>query len=179
MKNKGVSTSTPQMPAIQNTILENFMSCPDWCSLRPGAAVPTPPIRLSRLFATHGQPVNAQGRSGDRAPELEIVCDLGDVEEHFFQIPGHGDLFDWVGELSAGNPQARGAAGIIARYQVRAVAEKLGHVQTFFDFRNHLLRRSGARLQEVVAGADARCAGKAARGIAGGCEAKFFSGISI
>jgi hypothetical protein len=48
--------------------------------------------------------VNAQRRRSHGAAELEIIRNLGDVEEHFFQIAGYRDFFDRVGELSAGDP---------------------------------------------------------------------------
>src|SRR5258708_7448790 len=92
------------------------------------------------LCSAYGESINAQRGRGYRSPELEIVGNLRDVEEDFLQVSGDGDFFDRIGELSARDPQARGTAGIITRHQIRAVAKELGHVETFFDFRNQ--RRS-------------------------------------
>src|SRR3984885_6279972 len=158
MKYSGASISTPQMPAIQNTILANFMA---------------------RLFAADGEAVNAQRRRGYRTAKLQIVRDLGDVEEDLFQVSGHGDFFNGVGELSTRDPQARRATRVITRYQVCTMAEKLGDVETFLDFRDQLLRCSASRLQKIIAWTDARRAGKAAGSIAGGLEAQFFCRISV
>src|SRR5580704_13437930 len=101
MKYSGVSTRTPQMAAIQNTILANFISFPRLprpaLARQPRAAVPTWPD----LFAADREAVDAQRRRGHGAAELEIVGDFGDVEEDFFQVSGHGDFFDRVGEFSA------------------------------------------------------------------------------
>ena len=60
----------------------------------------------TRLFAADREAVNAQRWRGHRAAKFEIVRDLGDVEEHFFQVSGYGDFFDGISELSARNPQA-------------------------------------------------------------------------
>src|SRR5580700_3200217 len=129
MKYSGVRTKTPHMPAIQNTTLANFMQ---------------------RLFAADRKAVNPQCRRGHRPAKLQIVRDLGNVEEHLFQVSSHGNFLDRVGELSARDPQARGAARIVSGHQVRAVAQELGYIEAFLDFRNQLLRRSASRLQEIV-----------------------------
>src|SRR5258708_15824 len=79
-----------------------------------------------------------------------------------------------VCEPSAGAPYARSPAGIIAGPEIRAVAEEFRHVETFLDVGNQLLRRPGSRLQEIVAGTDARRASKSARSVACGLESQFF-----
>src|ERR1039458_3624012 len=113
-------------------------------------------VAKGALVAANCEPVNAERRRGHRAAELQIVRNLGDVEEDFLQVSRHGDLFNRISKLSARDPQAGGAAGIIAGYQVRAVAEELCDVETFLDFRDKFFRRSGSWLQEVVAGPYAR-----------------------
>ena len=102
----------------------------------------------------------------DRAAEFEVARDLGDVEEHFFQISRHRDFFHRIGELSTGDPDAGGAAGIIARDQVGALAQEFGYIQPFLISRDQFFRRLGARLQEIIARADPGRAGKSARGVA-------------
>src|SRR5208282_930035 len=80
---------------------------------------------------------------------------------------------------SAGNPQAGGAAGIVAGYQIRAVAEELGYVETFLDFGDQFFWRSGSGLKEVVAGAYARRAGQSAGGVTCGLEPQLFRGVGV
>src|ERR1700690_942973 len=59
------------------------------------------------LLPADGQAVDSYGRARYCAAELEVVSDFGDMEEHFLQIAGYRDLFDWIGEFSAGNPEPR------------------------------------------------------------------------
>jgi hypothetical protein len=73
------------------------------CKRIPNAGEPgsDPGEFHSRLFAAYREPVDAQGGSGYAAAEFQIAGDLGDVEEHLFQISGHGNLFHWISQLAA------------------------------------------------------------------------------
>jgi len=48
------------------------------------------------LFATNGEAVDADGWAGHRAAEFEVVGDLGDVEEQFFEVSGDSDFLDGI-----------------------------------------------------------------------------------
>src|SRR5262249_39103484 len=71
------------------------------------------------LFAADGQTVDAKRGGRHRSAEFQIVGDLGNVEEHFFQISCHSDLFDGICQLAVGDPERGSATEIVAGDQVR------------------------------------------------------------
>ncbi len=56
------------------------------------------------LLAADDQAVDADGRTCHGAAKFQVAGDFGNVEEHLFQISGHRNLFDGIGQLAAGNP---------------------------------------------------------------------------
>src|SRR5690349_17198733 len=102
----------PQMEATQKTTLANFISIllvdPSFVGKTPR---PDTAGRLSpheSLFAADGEAVDADGRSCDRSAELQVVGDLGNIEEQFFQVSCDCDFFHRIRELAAGDPQSGG-----------------------------------------------------------------------
>src|SRR5260370_22775716 len=97
MKYKGASTSTPQMPAIQKTILANF-------------------IWTLALLSANGEAVDADGGRGHAATKFQIAPYLGNIAEHVFEVAGDRDLFDRIGQFAVDDPHARRSTGVIAGY---------------------------------------------------------------
>ena len=118
------------------------------------------------LLAADDQAVDADRWAGHGAAKFEVAGDFGNVEEHFFQISRHRDLFHRIGQFAARDPEAGRAAGVVAGHQVRAVAEKFGDVQAFGNVGDDFLRSLRSRLQEIISRTDARSAGQSARGVA-------------
>src|SRR6185436_6120979 len=69
-----------------------------------------------------------QDRAARAAAALEHITAHGDdALEHVAQVAGDGDLLDRELDLAAVHPVAGGAARVVTRDQVDAVAEQLGH----------------------------------------------------
>jgi hypothetical protein len=60
--------------------------------------------------ATHQQAVNSNRRRGHCAAKFQVVCDLGNIEEHFFQVSRDRNFFDRVGKLPSRDPETRSSA---------------------------------------------------------------------
>src|ERR1700730_14906416 len=129
--------------------------------------------RLLPLLAADDQAVEADSRARHGAAEFKVAADLGNVEEHFFQVPCDGNFFDGIGQLSARDPQAGSAAGIVARDQVGAVAEKFGDVESLGNLSNDFLRGLLSRLEEIIPRPDPRGACQSARSVARSLKTKF------
>src|SRR5204862_7083678 len=65
------------------------------------------------LDPAHGHRLDEAGRRVGAAAELEIVGGR-QIAEHLVEIAGDGDLADRIGELAVLDPEAGGAAAIIA-----------------------------------------------------------------
>jgi hypothetical protein len=85
-----------------------------------------------RLFAADSETVHSDRWRGYRSAEFQVAGDFRDVEEQVFEISGHRDFFNGVGEFAAGDPEAGGAAGIISGDEVHALSEEFGDVESFF-----------------------------------------------
>src|SRR5947207_14755630 len=69
----------------------------------------------SKLLSANRQSIDADRRTGNRAAKFQIIADFRDIQKDFLQIPRNRNFLDWIGELSARNPQTRSAAGVIPR----------------------------------------------------------------
>ena len=72
-----------------------------------------------------------------------------------------------------------GAARIIARNGIDATADQFGHVKRVFQAANDVFGRARSGFEKEVAVPDARVAGDAARGVAGGGHAEFVGGVGV
>src|SRR6476469_9151391 len=108
------------------------------------------------LLAADDQAVDANGGAGHGAAKFKIIGDLGNVEEHFFQISRHRDLFDGIGKLAARDPQPGGPTGVVAGDQVGAVAHKFRYVESLGNVGNYFFWSLFPRLEKIVSRADPR-----------------------
>src|SRR5881398_2374702 len=81
------------------------------------------------LVSCDGHAFDADGGGGAGASEDEVVADGGDVFVHVFEVAGDGDLFDGVGEFAVLDPHAAGPDGVVAGYEIHAVAHGFGDVE--------------------------------------------------
>src|SRR3954469_11764518 len=128
--------------------------------------------------AAKRQALDAQGRRVDAVAEFQIVGRnqrLEDVE----QVAGDGHLADGIGDLAVLDPEAGGAAAVVAGDAVDAGTDQVGDVKTLLDVGNQLPRRHAARLEVQVVGAGRRRGRHAAVGVAGGGHAEFARGGAV
>ncbi len=71
------------------------------------------------------------------------------------------------------------AARVIAGDKIRAMAKKFGDVKAVLDFGNQLFRSLLSRHQKIVAGTDARCAGKSPGSVTRSMQAQLFRRIRV
>src|SRR5258707_9513037 len=94
------------------------------------------------LLATDSHPPDHQRRSGDRSSKLQVGAHVLDVREHALQGRRNGDLGYRIRELAVLNPQAGGAARIVARDNVYSGADQFRDVQPLPDAAHYLIRRT-------------------------------------
>ena len=127
----------------------------------PAPVYSPPTVRPSmRMVGAATEPRNSRS-----LPISEMLKNIS------FRLPATVISSTGIGELAAGDPQAGGAARVVAGHQIHAVAEKLGDVQAFFDFADDFFRSLRSRLQKVISRTDAGSARQSARGIAGRLQA--------
>ena len=100
--------------------------------------------------------------------------------EHVEQMAGDGDLAHRIGALAVLDPEAGGAAAVVAGHHVDAHADQVGDVEAVGDVGDQLL---GARACPAsrcrLVGARRRRRGHAALGVAGGDEAELARGRAV
>src|SRR5438067_2940272 len=114
------------------------------------------------LTSGNGHFSEHNGRRGYRAEKLEIVADFGDTIQHFLHRAGDGHLRHGECEFSIADPDADGAARIIARDSIDTAANQFGHIKSIFNAAENFFRRATAGFEEEIAVADAGVAGNAA-----------------
>src|ERR1035438_8277302 len=159
MKYSGVSTTTPQMPAVQKTIFAIFT--------------------LRSLFAAHREPVNADRRRRHTTTELQVRPNLRNVAEHLFQIARNRYFFHRIRQLAIDNPHPRRSARIITSDKVCAVTEELGDIETVFNLPDNLVRRLRPWLQKVISRPNPRSPSQSPRRIRGSLKPQLFRCVSI
>ena len=105
----------------------------------------------------------------DRAAPVHVVAERDDAEVHVTQVPGDRDLVHRLRDLAVLDPEAGGAARIVAGHGVDALPHHLGHEQARAELAQQRLRVEHAALHhEVVhaAGVAGRHEPELARGIA-------------
>src|SRR5690242_15519904 len=75
-----------------------------------------------------GQALDSHRRRIGRALELQ-VAGRSHVQEHVLQVPGHGDAAHGPRKLAVLDPEARGAAAVVAGHAVDAEADQVGDVE--------------------------------------------------
>src|SRR5207245_173238 len=95
-------------------------------------------------------------RRGELATEVQIIADHLDAAQDVAEVAGNGDFFNRISQLAILNPEACGAARIIASDGIEAEADHLGDVKTLFDRSDDLRRRMRAGSDEKVIDTDAR-----------------------
>src|ERR1700722_9309178 len=102
----------------------------------------------STSLAGNSQALYADGRRVGAVTEHEIVG-RHEALEDLREMPGDGHLAHREGRLAVLDPEARGAAAVIAGDEVDAHADQAGDVKTVLDLRDQLFRRfcSGGEMQ--------------------------------
>src|SRR5262249_15331633 len=117
-----------------------------------------PPI-LSR--AGDGHAFYSHRRRVGRALELQ-VAGRRQVEEHVLEIARHGDAAHRPGALAVLDPEAGGAAAVVAGDSVHAKADQIGDVESALDVGDQLVARELALLEiEIGRGRAGRAGGAA------------------
>ena len=104
----------------------------------------------------------------DRAAQVDVVTERGNAAEHLAQVPGDGDLVHRPRDFAILDPEAGGAARIVAGHRVDALPHHLGDQQAGTEPPQQRLRVEHAALDhEVVhaAGVARRHQAELARGI--------------
>src|SRR5262249_13519022 len=100
-------------------------------TISPRTALPSP----NRHFS------NTQRRSRGRSAKLQVRSDVFQILQHISQVSRDGYLRNRESQLAVPNPEARGAARIVAGYDIDPEAHQLGHVESVsYRFQN-LFRR--------------------------------------
>src|ERR1044072_6798959 len=96
-----------------------------------------------------GHALDSHRRCIGRTLELKIVG-RSHVQEHVLQVPGHGDAAPRPAELAVLNPEARGAAAVVAGHAVDTEADHVGDVEPALDVAQKLVERELALLEVEV-----------------------------
>src|SRR5262249_37152129 len=134
-----------------------------------------PPI-LSR--AGDGHAFYSHRRRVGRALELQ-VAGRRQVEEHVLEIARHGDAAHRPGALAVLDPEAGGAAAVVAGDSVHAKADQIGDVESALDVGDQLVARELALLEIEIGRGRAGRAGGAARRVPGGLEIELAGGGEV
>ena len=100
------------------------------------------------LLPTDGHLPDQQRRRRHRAPKFQVGARSLHVHQHLLQIRRDGDLRNRIRELAVLNPQAGGAARIVAGYDVDALADQFGDIQALANSANDFFGRALALLRE-------------------------------
>src|SRR6185295_15168963 len=95
------------------------------------------------------QALDTQRRRVDPVAELQIVG-RDQRFEHRQQMACDGDLADGIGDLAVLDPEAGGAAAVIAGHAVDAGADQIGDVKALLDIGDQLFRRHLAGLEMQI-----------------------------
>src|SRR5262249_31986016 len=112
------------------------------------------------------------------ALELQVVG-RRQVEEHVLEIARHGDAADRPGALAVLDPEARGAAAVVAGDTVDPEADQIGDVESALDVGDQLIWRELAFLEVEIRGGWAGRARSAACSVPGGLELELAGGRKI
>src|SRR5690554_2242626 len=118
-----------------------------------------------------GHAVDSHGRRIDAVAKFQIVG-RRQSGKHGKQVSCHRGLANRIGELSLFDPEAAGAAAVVAGKRVYPHADHLGDVEAFLDLTDHFLRAQGAGREPDIRATGARRAGNPAGGMTGGRKAQ-------
>src|SRR5262245_21207211 len=104
---------------------------------------------ISASLACNGQPLHPDGRRIDAVTESEIVGRHEGAED-VGEMTRDRDLAHRIGELAVLDPEAGGAAAVIAGHQVDAHANEIGDIKAFLDVSDQRIRRDAARLEVKI-----------------------------
>src|SRR5215469_18032518 len=131
------------------------------------------------LFAANGHLSDLQCRTGYGAAEFQVGTDDLHIHEHIAQIAGDGDFRNGVGEFAVADPEARGAARVVAGDDIDAHSDEFRHVKSVGDGGHNALGRLDATLGIKVPVPDAGVSGEAAGSVAGGLHAELARGVAV
>src|SRR5437667_6917988 len=80
----------------------------------------------SLLSSTDGHLSNTKSRSGSRAAKLQIRSNVFQIFEHLEQIACDGHLGNRECQLAVADPEAGGAAGVVAGDDIGSESHQLG-----------------------------------------------------
>ena len=172
-----MAAGTPWRNASALMFCRQAWKSPSWAhEARPGAASAV--VAAKRMILQEGSCRRALSRAGDGHPSIRTVGALvralelqvvgrRQVEEHVLEVAGHRDAAHRPGELAVLDPEARGAAAVVAGDAVDAEADQVGDVEAALDVGRSARRPELALLEiEVRRGGRGRSR-RAARGVAG------------
>src|SRR5262249_52385830 len=123
----------------------------------------------------NGEALQANGRRIGAVAELEIVGGL-DRTEHGDEVARDGHLAHRISALAVLDPEAGGAAAVVAGHLVDAHADQLGDIEAVRDVGDQFVGRLRAGFEMQVGGRRRRRRRHAALGVAGGLEPKLARG---
>src|SRR5215468_10726543 len=107
---------------------------------------------MSASVTGNGETLHAHGRGIGAVAEREVVG-RRQRAEHIEQVAGDGDLAHRIGEFAALDPEAGGAAAVVAGHQVDAHADQIVDVESFLDIGDQRIGRYAAGGKMQISGA--------------------------
>src|SRR5712691_5151653 len=103
----------------------------------------------ARSASCNGEALHTHGRRIGAHAELEVVCGR-ERGVHSDEIAGDRHLAHRVAALAVLDPEAAGAAAVVAGHAVDAEADQLGDIETLGNVRDQLVGRELARFEMEV-----------------------------
>src|SRR6202023_3602244 len=125
--------------------------------------------RSTTSVAGNSQALHAHGRRIGAVTEDEVGWGR-EALEYFAQMPGDGDFAHRISEHAILDPKPRGAAAIVAGYQIDADADQVGDIKTVGDLGDQRVGAFGACGEMQVARSGRGRRRHAAIGVAGGLQ---------
>src|SRR5581483_2754161 len=128
--------------------------------------------RSSTSVACNSEALHAQRRRIGAVAEGQVVR-RREACEHFVEMAGDGDFADRIGPHAVLDPEAGGAAAVLAGHGVDAHADQIGDVKAVLDVGDQRIGAGAAGLEIEIACAGIGHRRGAALRVAGGLEAEF------
>src|SRR6201999_2947114 len=125
-----------------------------------------------RSLAGNSQSLQPHRGRVDAVAEVEIVRRRQRAED-IEQMSSDGDLAHGKSLFAVLDPEAGGAAAVVAGHHVDAATDQIGDVETVLDVDDEFVRHERARFEMQVARAWRRPRRDATAGVAGGLEPEF------
>src|SRR5258707_15027705 len=141
-------------------------SAPAWRTVSVNSAASRAQTASAVSASAKRQALDAQRRRVDAVAELQVVGRRQRFE-HRQQMPRNRDLADGISDLAILDPEAGGAAAVIAGHAVDAGTDQVGDVKALLDVGDQRLRRHLAGFEMQIIRSRRRRRRNAAMGMSG------------